>query len=97
VVTLNVLRVTRTKPSAHGLQTYLVMLSNTEQLKDRVEARRHELMAKYNELKADSRGDAASARDSVKAKLDELETTLKDGWDNLSDAVADRLNRWLNN
>ncbi len=91
------LLVTRTNPSAHGLQTYLTMLSNTEQLKDRIEARKHELLAKYNELKADSRKDAASARDSVKAKLDELEATLKDGWDNLSDAVSERLNRWLNN
>ncbi len=27
--------------------------------------------------------------------LDELEEAVKDGWDNLSDAVRDKLNRWL--
>lgn len=73
------------------------MLSNTDQLKDRVNARKHELLAKMNELKADSRKDASSARDKLKAKLDELEETVKDGWDNLSDAVTEKLNRWLDN
>ncbi|MEZ4365211.1 MAG: hypothetical protein R2939_02850 [Kofleriaceae bacterium] len=73
------------------------MISNTDQLKDRINVRKHELMAKLDELKADTRRDAADARDKVKAKLDELEDNLKDGWENLSDSVKDRLNKWLDN
>jgi len=73
------------------------MLSNTEQLKDRINAKKHELLAKIDELKADTRQDAASARDKVQAKLKDLEETLRDGWDNLTDAVSAKLNKWLDN
>jgi hypothetical protein len=73
----------------------LGMLNKSDELKDRIEARKHELMAKYNEMKADSRADAASKRDRIKARLDELEDALKDGWDNVSESVASKLNSWL--
>lgn len=71
------------------------MSSKGDELKDRVKARKHELLSKYNELKADSRKEASSARDRVKARLDELEDTLKAGWDNLSDTATAKLNQWL--
>ena len=71
------------------------MLDKSDELRDRVEARKHELLAKYNELKADSRRDASDARDKVKAKLDELEAHIKDGWAKVSDDVRTKLNRWL--
>ncbi|HSR96503.1 MAG TPA: hypothetical protein VLM79_05490 [Kofleriaceae bacterium] len=71
------------------------MLGKSDELRDRIEARKHELLAKYNELKADSRRDAADARTRVKAKLDELELHLKSGWDKVSDDVRTRLNKWL--
>jgi hypothetical protein len=71
------------------------MLSKSDELKDRVEARRHMLQAKLSELKADTRKEAAEARDKIKNGLDELEDAVKDGWDNLSDSVRDKLNRWL--
>ncbi|MGH9886352.1 MAG: hypothetical protein ACREBE_12535 [bacterium] len=71
------------------------MLGKSEELRDRIEARKHELLAKLNELKADSRRDAADARTRVKAKLDELETHLKNGWDKVSDDVRTKLNTWL--
>ena len=70
-------------------------MSNTDELKDRIEARKHELLAKFSTLKADTRPEAAAARDSLKVKLDELETHLKDGWDKMSDAVRGQLNKWL--
>jgi hypothetical protein len=73
----------------------LGMLKKSDELKDRVEARKHELMAKYNEAKADSRADAASKRDRIKARLDELDDALRDGWDNVSESVASKLNSWL--
>jgi hypothetical protein len=71
------------------------MLNKTDELKDRVTARKHDLLAKLNELKADTRSDAASARDKIKARLEELEDNVKDGWDNMTDAVRDKLNAWL--
>jgi hypothetical protein len=73
------------------------MLNKTDELKDRVEARKHELLSRFNDLKADSRADAAGERDRIKSKLDELEGSLKDGWDRVSDAVASKLNDWLKN
>ena len=71
------------------------MLGKSDELRDRIEARKHELLAKYNELKADGRRDAADARTRVKARLDELETHLKSGWDKVSDDVRLKLNKWL--
>jgi hypothetical protein len=71
------------------------MLGKSEELKDRVEARRHQLLSKYNELKADTRREASEARKRLKARLDELEDSLKGGWNNMSDAVKAKLNQWL--
>jgi hypothetical protein len=71
------------------------MLKNTDELKNRVEARKHELMAKYNQAKADTRKEAATTRDHLKARLDEIEGALKDGWENLSESVAAKINSWL--
>lgn len=65
------------------------------ELKDRVEARKHDLLAKYNELKADTRHEAAATRTKLKSKLDELEVHLKDGWDKVSEAVKGKLDQWL--
>jgi hypothetical protein len=66
-----------------------------DQLKDRIEARKHELLSKYNDLKADSKGEAASTRSSMKQKLDELDDYLRDGWDKMSDATRAKLDKWL--
>ncbi len=71
------------------------MLDKGDELKDRVEARKHELLAKYNELKADTRHEAAEARTRLKARLDELELHLKTGWTKLNDEVRSKLNKWL--
>ena len=71
------------------------MLRADEELKDRVEARKHELLAKYHDLKADTRAEAAAARARVKTQLDELELHLKGGWDKLSEAVRAKLGTWL--
>jgi hypothetical protein len=78
--------------SVHGTRG---MLTKREELRDRVEARKHELLAKYNELKADSRKEAAETRTRLKARLDQLEADLKTGWDNMSEAVAAKLDHWL--
>jgi len=71
------------------------MLDKSDELRDRVEARKHELLAKYNELKADSRKEAAEARTRLKTRLDELEAHLKAGWAKINNDVRTKLNRWL--
>ena len=73
-----------------------VMPEKTEELKNRVEAKKHKLLAKYNELKADTRQEAGEARNRVKARLDQLEESVKTGWDNMSDAAKTKLNQLLN-
>lgn len=67
-----------------------------EELKDRINVRKHELLARLAELKADVRHEAVETRETISERLHELEEMLEDGWDNLSDAAAAKLDRWLN-
>lgn len=71
------------------------MIEQKEELKNRVDARKRVLEARYLELKADTQERAREERDRVKRKLDDLQETVKDGWDNLSEKVAAKLNDWL--
>ena len=71
------------------------MIEHKDELKNRVEARQRALQARYLELKADTQERTREERDRVKHKLDELKETVKDGWDNLSEKVAEKLNDWL--
>ncbi len=66
-----------------------------EELKHRVAARKKELEAKLESAKADAHGKAGDAAEMARAKLDELERTVKDGWDNLGGDAIGRLNEWL--
>jgi hypothetical protein len=72
-----------------------VMLDKSDEFRDRIEARKHELLSKYNDLKADSRKEAGEVRTKLKARLDELEAHLKLGWAKVNDEVRVKLNRWL--
>ncbi len=71
------------------------MLTTADQLKDQIEVKKHALLKSLAELKADTRADAISARDKVKAKLDELEAYLKTGWDKVSAETHAKLDQWL--
>lgn len=71
------------------------MLNKTDELKDRVEAKRLELSARLVTLKADTRHEAIAAKDAVMKGLAELEVTLADGWDKVTDTVKTKLNEWL--
>lgn len=71
------------------------MLTTKDQLKDQIEVKKHALLKSFAELKADTRSDAISARDKVKAKLDELELYLKTGWERISDETHAKLDQWL--
>jgi hypothetical protein len=71
------------------------MLTKLDEFKDRVEARKLAMKAMLVELRADTRHEAALAHDRMAASLAELETTIKDGWDNLTDTVKAKLDEWL--
>lgn len=66
-----------------------------EELKHRVQARRKELEARLEQARADAHGRAGDAVDEVRARLQELERTIKDGWESLGDEAVARLNDWL--
>lgn len=66
-----------------------------EELKHRIEAKKKELQAKMETAKADKHGQAAEQESNIKTKLNELEMHVKNGWENLTEATAAKLNDWL--
>ncbi len=73
------------------------MLDKGDELRDRVEARKHELLSRLHDMKADTRADAREHRARLQRKLDELELHLKNGWDKIVNAVRQKLDKWLAN
>lgn len=65
------------------------------ELKARIEAKRKDLEAQIAKLKADSIGGANDSLAKLQTKLSNLEDDLQTGWDNLTEAAAGKLNRWL--
>lgn len=70
-------------------------MSSTDELKDRIEAKKHELQKEIAELKADSSEKGRQRIGSLEAKIEELDGHLRSSWDNLSDAVVGKLNQLL--
>lgn len=70
-------------------------MSQTEELKSRITARRKQLEADLAKAKADAQGASNDVAESIQERLDELQTYLKDGWEDVSENVAARLNEWL--
>jgi len=71
------------------------MANEMTELKLRVEAKRKELEAQIARFRADSAENANEVIEALQKRLNSLEGDLKHGWDNVSDGVASRLNRWL--
>lgn len=71
------------------------MTTSLAELKTRIEARRHLLQARLLELEADTRHEARALRAKIADGLQELEATIADGWDDVSDGVRDKLRAWL--
>ena len=65
------------------------------ELRNRVEAKKKRLEAEILEKKADAQGATTDAVRALKAKLNELEKLIGDGWDDLSEAVQRKLTEWL--
>lgn len=70
-------------------------MSSAEELKSRIEAKRKKLEADLAQAKADAMGQGNEAVASIERKLEELNGTLRSGWDNLTENAAKKLNDWL--
>ena len=68
------------------------MSTKSNELKDRIEAKKHELLSRLAELKADSRAEAREQSSKIKLRLDEVEDYIKEGWDKANV----KLSEWLN-
>jgi hypothetical protein len=71
------------------------MLGKNDELRERVEARKRAWLAMYDQLKEDTRQEAAEARIRLKVRLDELEHHFKSGWAKVNGDVRTKLNTWL--
>ena len=70
-------------------------MSQTDEMKDRLKAKKKTLEAKLHEARADSRKESRETVADLEKKLDDIEDALKKGWDNLSESVSARINKWL--
>ena len=70
-------------------------MSQTDELKNRIESKKLSLQAKIKELQADTQATSREEAQKLQSKLDSLNESIKGGWDDLTDAVAGKLNHWL--
>jgi DNA anti-recombination protein RmuC len=71
------------------------VVSQREVLRDRVNAKRKEMEAELLKARADAREQGEKMKGQLEKKLDELNDLLRDGWTNMTEEVASKLNRWL--
>ncbi|MCA8924192.1 MAG: hypothetical protein KDD82_20450 [Planctomycetes bacterium] len=69
--------------------------TQTEELADRVQAKRKRLEARLQEARADTRKQGREAAEALQTHLDDLSELLSKGWNQVSEDVADKLNHWL--
>lgn len=69
--------------------------TNTSELKTRIEAKRAQLEAELKRLKSDAQGKGNEAIKAIEARLAEVNASVKEGWHNVSEEVAGKLNSWL--
>lgn len=73
------------------------MISQKDELKNRVEAKQRELQARLSELKANTQQRSREELTRIETKLRELKDVLKEGWEDLSESTTRRINQWLKN
>ena len=73
----------------------MTTLSERAELKDRIKAKRKELEARLASFKADGRKNSRESKQAIEERLTELENTLSEGWDQMGEKVAAKLNDWL--
>jgi hypothetical protein len=72
-------------------------MSQKDELKNRVEAKKLNLQAKIKEPQADASSESREEMRKLQAKLDTLGESVKEGWDDLTEKVSGKLNEWLKN
>jgi archaellum component FlaC len=77
------------------LDAVLRGMKASEELRERIEERQKRLEAEYHQLKADQGGQNRERMQEIENKLDEMKKNLRDGWDNLSQEAAEKLNQLL--
>ena len=70
-------------------------MDNKQELKERVLARKKALEARVHELRADANAGTRRELESIREQLRALETTIQGGWEDMTEAVAGKLNTWL--
>jgi ABC-type Zn2+ transport system substrate-binding protein/surface adhesin len=68
-------------------------MSRKAELKSRVEAGMQQLKADLAKAKADAQGKKNDNVEKLEARLAEVSQTMKDGWENVSEDVAAKLNK----
>ncbi|MCX6644751.1 MAG: hypothetical protein NTY09_00085 [bacterium] len=71
------------------------IITNNEELKHRILARKLELEAKLEHLKADTAGKTADICKSIQKDLDDLGSKIAQGWENLSANAVQGINDWF--
>lgn len=70
-------------------------MADVEELKNRVEARKHDIEAEIARLKADAGEKQRDRIEQLENRLQEASDVVKGGWQDLSDSVVTQLNDWL--
>jgi predicted nucleic acid-binding Zn-ribbon protein len=71
------------------------MGQESRELKDRVEAKKKQIKADIAKAKADARGEKNDTIEKLQKKLQGIESAVKDGFDDMSEAASKKLNEWL--
>ena len=66
-------------------------LTNKERLRKEIKTIQHEIEHKLGQLKEDTRHTAEVDRRNLERKAHKIKETLKDGWENVSEATASAL------
>lgn len=70
-------------------------MNHKSELRDRIEARKKDIQSKVAALKADTKGAWRENIERLEKERASVEELIKDGWENVTEAVAKKLNDWL--
>ncbi len=71
------------------------MSASKEELRLRAEAKKKELESRLAEMKADATAAKDDAVKDTQDRLDAIRDAASEGWDNLTDDAAEKINRLL--
>jgi DNA anti-recombination protein RmuC len=69
--------------------------AKTRELKHRVLAKRKELEAQLERVRADAAAKQTEAATEIQQRLSELDAAISEGWEDMKDSTVERLNEWL--